>query len=201
MKLNELVVKYQVTKDDEVFTEIYNEVSKHWRSLNHVAKSVKADVHELLEEYHSVLMKCVKEYDGRTNFINHYLTSLRNRRADIYRRKTSKKERSMVYAGNDPNDPVAATIENVADELTTEDVVLAKKKAEQRQLIDFLLSGENERTTAIVQAYLTTEHKTPTAIGNYLGLNHKQVTRVLNRLAAKFNTTDQFGKPEDWLVA
>lgn len=199
-ELNELVLGYRVTKCENTFNKIYESVSKKWISLETVAKSVGSNAHEIKATYEDILLKCLEIYDGRSDFINLLNRCIWRERRGIYKKQQYRKRHEMRQQVSS-DDSLAATIENIADETLVEDIVLRKRKADQRQLIDFLASGENERTTAIIQAFLTTELTTPTAIGKYLGLDHKQVTRVLNRLAAKFNTAEQFGKPEDWLIA
>jgi DNA-binding MarR family transcriptional regulator len=67
-------------------------------------------------------------------------------------------------------------------------------------LIDSLLKNADETTTAIVATFLAHPKPTATAIAKELGLDHKQVTRALNRLAGKFSTK-QYGDYHEYLVA
>jgi hypothetical protein len=86
------------------------------------------------------------------------------------------------------------------DDFNLEEQIIAKKKADQRQLIDSLLNGADETTTAIVATFLAHPKPTATAIAKELGVHHSKVTRALNRLAGKFSTK-QFGDYHDFLVA
>jgi hypothetical protein len=135
------------------------------------------------------------------DFVKLFHLSLGNRYKDLLRKLMVRRKHEQYETDNCDDDSAKVEIASefdLAEHVETK--FTAKQKDDQRQLIDFLVRGENERTTAIVQAYLTTELKTPTAIGKHLGLDHKQVSRALNRLAGKFSTK-QYGDYHDYLVA
>lgn len=197
-EINELMVGFISTKNERYFNEGYTELLTKYKPL--ITKwSSSFYQHDIQALFDDTIHKTVQaiEKDGG-NFITLFNTSLYRGFYSLLRKKRTRKKYES-YEIFDSDDEMKQV--DFEDDFNLEDHVMTKRKADQLALIDFLASGENSRTTAIIRAYLTTEYKTPTAIGNYLGLNHKQVTRVLNRLAAKFNTTDQFGKAEDWLVA
>lgn len=204
-QLNNLVVNYQTQRNEEDFGKIYAEVTKGWRSLATVAKSMRATEAETLAAYEDSLIKCLEAYDITQghDFINLLNRCIWRERRGIYRKKKTLNNFEVYEKANEDDEAATSRFE-MADEFNLEETVVskvtAKRKADQRQLIDFLVCGENERTTAIVQAYLTTDLKTPTAIGKHLGLDHKQVSRALNRLAGKFNSK-QHGDFRDYLVA
>ena len=91
-------------------------------------------------------------------------------------------------------------INSANDVDSTAATVLETKRADQRQLIDFLLSGADATTTAIVEAFLNEKKPTPTAIGKKLGLHHSTVLRKLTSLASKYDSK-KFGDYRDFLVA
>ncbi|MCO0597425.1 hypothetical protein NGI46_08080 [Peribacillus butanolivorans] len=203
-QLNNLVVRYQSERSDETFGEIYEMVAKGWRSLATVAKSIRATEAETLAAYEDVLIKCIEAYDATQghDFINLLNRCIWRERRGIYRKKKTLNKHEVYEAADE--DGAATSRFEIADEFNLEETVVseetAKRKADQLALIDSLVCGENERTTAIVQAYLTTDLKTPTAIGKHLGLDHKQVSRALIRLASKYSTK-QHGDFRDYLVA
>ncbi|AZU61027.1 hypothetical protein [Neobacillus mesonae] len=195
-KLNSLVTQYQSDRSDETFAELYGIVSQSWRSLHTVACSVLSNESDIRASYEDTLLTCIEVYDGRGNFINLLNRSIWRKRNDIYKVAKGRKKYEAII---DDDDSTAATFEP-ADDFNLEEHVTAKKKADQRQLIDFLLEGADANTTAIVNAFLNHPKPTATAIAKELGCHHSKVLRALNRLAAKFNTK-QFGDHRDYLVA
>jgi hypothetical protein len=200
-ELNKLVLAYQKTKDESLFNRIYEMVSGEWKNLHTVGKSVMADEHQILALYEDVLMNCIERYTGQGDFIRYYRAGLRMSRAALYkdqRRYYGRFEPSNNET-NDEGTPIAATIESLPDPITIEEIAFRKTEADQRQLIDFLVSGADATTTAIVEAFLAHPRPTPTAIGRKLGLHHSVVKRKLERLAGKFDAK-QFGDYRDYLA-
>jgi DNA-directed RNA polymerase specialized sigma24 family protein len=204
LNINNSVTQYHATKDEVILTEIYRTTLVEYQSkLNHWSSTTfMASSHEVNELFDEAFMKSLEVIGNNGgDFVKLFHLSLGNRYKDLLRRLKTRRKYELYEVDNDDED--AATFEIASDFNLEDDVTVrmsAKQKADQRQLIDFLVCGENERTMAIVQAYLSTDLKTPTAIGNHLGLNHKQVIRALNRLAGKFDTR-QFGESSDYLVA
>jgi len=198
-QLNNLVMMYKLSPNDEIFTKIYETITQTWRNLETVAKSVRADIHEITALYEDVLLKCIERYNGQQDFINFYRFSLTRARADLYRKKKRQYDREYYESPADQESDLFEIL-CATDEDTTAATVISKKEADQRQLIDFLLSGADELTTAIVKEFLEHPKLTPTAIGNKLGLHHSTVSRKLTRLASKYDSK-QFGDYTDYLVA
>jgi hypothetical protein len=204
LHINEMVAKYHVTRDEDQLTEIYcNLLAEYQPKLDYwTATTFMAGSHEMQELFDEVFMKYLEVIgnDGG-DFVKLFHLSLGNRYKDLLRKLIVRRKYEQYETDNGDED--SAKVE-IADEYRLEEEVTEglsrKKKNDQLMLIEFLVSGENERTTAIVQAYLSTELKTPTAIGKHLGLDHKQVSRALNRLAGKFSTK-QFGNHREYLVA
>lgn len=73
----------------------------------------------------------------------------------------------------------------------------AAQQVTQRQLINKLVDGSDERTKLIVQTFLDSDKPTPTNVAKRLGLDHKQVSRALKKLASKYSE-DKFGALEDY---
>jgi hypothetical protein len=158
-----------------------------------------ANDHDMAEIFDETFLKSLDAVESNGgDFVKLFNRSLNNRYKSLLRKLRVRRMREQYEIEREGEDE-AATFE-IADEYRFEEEITLKKKNDQRMLIEFLVSGENERTTAIVQAYLTTDLKTPTAIGNYLGLDHKQVSRSIKRLAGKFDSK-KFGEYQDFLVA
>lgn len=196
-KLNTLVSRYQVTKAETDFNEIYEMISRSWKSLETVGKSIRADRHEITALYEDVLLKCIEMYNGEGDFAHFYYASVSRKRTDLYRKKKRQHQREEFYEKDSGDE--AANFE-IASDFNLEEVALSKKEADQLQLIDSLLSGADETTTAIVETFLNHSKPTPTAIGKVLDIHHSTVIRKLEKLASKFDSK-QFGSHTDYLVA
>lgn len=203
--INSLVTQYHASKDEAQLEVIYRSLRAEYNAkLNHWSATTtflsgEHDVQALFDDAFTSVLQTIEANDG--DFVKLFHLRLTSRFNSLLR-KVNVRRRHELYE-TDNGDEDAANIE-IASDFSTEDYVIermtAKQKADQRQLISDLVCGENARTTAIVQAYLTTDLKTPTAIGKHLGLDHKQVSRALNRLAGKFETK-QYGNYRDYLVA
>lgn len=201
-ELNSLIVSYQTDRNDDTFTKIYEIIANTWTNLEKVAKSVRADIYEITALYEDVLLKCIDKYDGRTDFIRFYRHCLTRARAEFYWYKKLRYESEIKECEINENDEMdfERLINSANDVDGTAATVLETKRADQRQLIDFLLSGADATTTAIVEAFLSEKKPTPTAIGKKLGLHHSTVLRKLTRLASKYDSK-KFGDYRDFLVA
>jgi hypothetical protein len=202
--INHLVTQYNEGKDEAQLAPIYRSLLAEYQSkLDYwTATTLMAGSHEMQELFDDTFMKSLEVIGNNGgDFVKLFHLSLGNRYKDLLRKLTVRRKHEQYEMDNGDED--SAKVE-IASEFNLEEHVsqklTAKQKDDQRQLIDFLVRGENERTTAIVQAFLTTDLKTPTAIGKYLGLDHKQVSRALSRLAAKYSTK-QFGNYADYLIA
>jgi hypothetical protein len=200
-ELNELVKKYQGDRDDYTFTELYRLVFSNWRNLKAVAKSIKASEAEILAAYEDELLKCIEVYDeSKGDFINLLNRYIWRKRRRIYtKKKTVYKYEMYENVISNENDMQTEQYQ-IQDDFNLEEVALSKKEADQRQLIDSLLSGADETTTAIVETFLQHSKPTPTAIGKQLDIHHSTVIRKLEKLASKFDSK-QFGNHTDYLVA
>lgn len=197
-QLNNLVNQYLESRSEQTFNEIYAEViGKVSGKLETIGKSIRADRHEALALYEDTLMKCIEKFDGKSDFENFFNLSVRNRRTDLLRHKNYLTENEALEPKQE--DEKAATFE-LADPFRLEDYATRTKKADQLQLIDSLLNGADETTTAIVETFLAHPNPTATAIAKQIGCHHSKVLRALHRLAANFDPK-QYGNYSDYLVA
>ncbi|MGM0836003.1 MAG: hypothetical protein ACQEV7_07590 [Bacillota bacterium] len=186
-KLNNLVLSYQTQRNEVVFEEIYATVSEQWKYSKKVAQSLRSNQHEVIALYEDVLLKCIERFDGKSDFINFYKLCVKRRRADLYE-KNKRIDSYEMYEepseGDEGESLLAATIEQIAD--PTDYHEEATRKADQRQLIDLILEGADEFTTAIVNAFLSHESPTARQIAKEIGVHHSKVSRTFHRLAANF---------------
>ena len=201
LNINHAVTQYFGTKSDAALTQAYRDLLteyqpklSYWASTTYMAND-----HDMAEIFDDTFIKTLDVVESKGgDFVKLFHHSLHNRYKSLLRKLKIRRAREQ-YEIDREGEEEAATFE-IADEYRFEEEIGAKQKADQVALIDFLVRGEDARTTAIVQAYLSTELKTPTAIGNYLGLDHKQVSRSIKRLAGKFDSR-KFGSYTDFLVA
>jgi hypothetical protein len=196
-KLNEAVAAYQADRNDETFAIVYAMVKPEWRKAAAVAKSIRSTTEEIIALYEDLLLWCADNYDGKSQFIYFYRSSVAMGRARLYKKKATLSKREVYQS---PSDEAATLEETVAADFNLEEMALSKKEADQRQLIDFLLNGADDFTAATVKAFLQHPKPTATAIAKELGVHHSKVLRALTRLAAKYDSTI-FGEHRDYLFA
>jgi RNA polymerase sigma factor (sigma-70 family) len=205
LNINHAVTQYIGTKADADLTQVYRDLLTEYQpKLTYWAQSTYLandhDMQALFDDRFMAAIDSVERNGG--DFVKLFHHSLHNRYKSLLRKLKTRRTYEQ-YEIDREGEEEAATSDiaddfNLAEEVTER--ITRKKKNDQRMLIEFLVSGENARTTAIVQTYLSTELKSPTAIGKHLGLDHKQVSRALSRLAAKYSTK-KFGDYREFLVA
>jgi DNA-directed RNA polymerase specialized sigma24 family protein len=202
-KLNNLVVTYQTKRNDDDFNEIYRYFNAKWsRTIDTVAKSIRSNEADTQALYEDSLMKAIENYDPeRGDFVNVVNNYIRRARTDLYR-KTKRQFIWEVYEGRTiaDGDVTEMDISMQPADVNIEEEIIAKEKADNRQVISDLLSGADAKTTAIVEAFLASSKPNPTAIGRELNLHHSVVIRTLKRLAGKFDT-NKYGEHRDYLLA
>jgi hypothetical protein len=202
--INHLVTQYNEGKDEAQLAPIYRSLLAEYQTkLDYwTATTLMAGSHEMQELFDDVFMKSLEVIGNNGgDFVKLFHLSLGNRYKDLLRKLIVRRKYEQYETDNGDEDSAKVEIgtDSSAEDYVIENIT-AKQKDDQRQLIDFLVRGENERTTAIVQSFLNHPKPTATAIAKELGLDHKQVSRALNRLAGKFSTK-QFGDYHDYLVA
>lgn len=201
-KLNTLVVEYKHTRNEDVFNEIYRELMNSiQQSLEFSSKRQGVTPEDMIAIYEDNLMKAVELYEGSGNFRSLFNTLVIRRRIDASRKRKTIRKNEFYYEdlSKSNEDSDAATFE-LSSGYDLENEVVSTKKADQRQLIDFLLKDSDATTTAIVEAYLTLPKPNPLAIEKATGICRKKVRRKLEKLAGKFDS-QTFGNHTDYLVA
>lgn len=227
LKLNNAVLEFQRSRSDESYAIIHEAtIEKVNRKLEKIASSVRSNYHDTRALYEDVLLRCIERFDGTSDFSHFFNAAVALERRG-FNRKNVKQYNREVYVNSissgTPSDSLGnkiiinqrgngmgrskgsnagidVTEIEFIDDFNLEEQITAKKKADQRQLIDSLLNGADETTTAIVATFLAHPKPTATAIAKELGVHHSKVTRALSRLASKYSTK-QFGNYEDYLIA
>lgn len=155
--------------------------------INHIKRKVK-DSHAVETIAHNVMLneKAIGVEFKDANF----------KIKEYYRVK--RREQSRYESLDDTNEDDLSLYDALPyDELNERKAVL---QANQRQLITQLADGSDERTTLIVQTFLNTDKPTPNKVAKLLGLDHKQVSRALVKLADNYSEA-KFGQLSDYLYA
>lgn len=202
-----LLKEYKEQANEIAFENLFKSLDKLIQSVSlDFTKGRKIPFEEMYSWLCEVFWRECMNFDENKSFSfkSFIYIRLRTRAIDFIKRKDGKYYESIEYISSSHrnNDDGDGYEVEIASDFDLEEEVLKPKtkKADQRELIDFLVRGENERTTAIVQTYLTTELASPTAIGKHLGLDHKQVSRALEKLSRKYKP-QMFGNYEDYLIA
>jgi len=207
LHINQLVSNYSLTKSETELTNVYrNLFTEYQPKLNYWASTTSflAGKHDTQALFDDTFMKVIDKIatDGG-DFVKLFNTALHNGFKSLLRKLKTRRTYEDYDYEKLSADPEAATYE-LADELNLEEKVIsdltAKKKADQRKLIDSFLNGADADTTAIVNAFLSHPKPTATAIAKELGVHHSKVLRKFEKLGSDFNYK-QFGDYRDYLLA
>jgi hypothetical protein len=216
-KLALLVARYRQHKEDHIFSEIYEEVSKRWTGkLEFEAHFNKVDMLDLQEKYDEVVMRAVNdERISPENFRNYVGVMLKSKKLNLIRDTKRRNRRYLLQKGGNPDEEEAMDYLDTMNYLegnlgkdSFEEVAENKKETEQRQLLDFLVDPakvKDRTTTAIVRTALNdtsiSKKLKAKAIAEQLGLPRRDVvTRKLSSLKKNYDES-LFGDYRDYLHA
>lgn len=204
MTIEKLVLAYQANKDDALFTEIYTEARRECLPNSSyvltMARSIGATQQEVIELFDDSVMYAVDKYIAGKPFILFLKMKFKGKRTNFLRDSARIRQYESLEMDAEPFEETPTLRETLADETVNVEID-ATRKADQRQLIDFLLDGADATTTAIVDTFLNQPDATLTAIKSKLELKHHSVvTRKLEKLASKFDSK-LYGSHRDYLVA
>jgi hypothetical protein len=198
--INALATQHIATQAEADFEATYRSLYAeyqakltYWSTTTSLSGS--HDMQALFDDAFISTTKAIAANGG--DFVKLFHRSLHNRYNSLLRKLMVRRKYEQYEMDNGDED---TAMFEIASEFNLEDEINAKKRADQRQLIDSLLSDADETTTAIVATFLQHPKPTPTAIGKALGLHHSVVIRKLERLAGKFDAR-QHGEHRDYLVA
>ncbi|WP_419884871.1 hypothetical protein [Paenibacillus sp. B-A-8] len=202
-QLNKAADTYYATRSQDAFRALYSEAQRVFQTQNRrrVCASGYGDRNDADSILDDVILKLIGK-DALNGFGLWMATALKNARIDWLRKEQTRGKRYELTINKDDED---APTSEIADELTTEDIVIQrykKKEADQRQLIDFLSRSAktDTTTTTIVTAYLFAPlDAKPTEIARSLGIHHETVKRKLRRLARRYDA-NRFGDVHEYLA-
>ncbi|AXN39816.1 sigma-70 family RNA polymerase sigma factor [Peribacillus butanolivorans] len=201
LNINRQAAEYISEKDEAVLSALYRDLQTEYRrKIDYWSKTTTmANQHDMQALFDEMFMSALKDIEAKDgDFVKLFHLKLTRRYNTLLRDLTTRRKFEVYEKADD--DEAATSRFEIADEFNLEDTVIAKKKADQRMLIDSLMTGADATTTAIVEAFLNHPKPTATAIAKEMGVHHSKVTRALNRLAGKFSTK-QHGDFRDYLIA
>ncbi|MFW5434298.1 hypothetical protein [Paenibacillus apiarius] len=198
MNLNEKVMEYKRTGSQDLFGEIYREVSRPWAAyLQRDSSYAMTDYAEVSATYDDKLLDVIDKFDPQKgNFISILSSALANARTDL-RRKNLRRRRMEIYASSEED--AATFLERDDVNVNVERTALTyTKKKEQRQLLSHLVAEADDLTHKIV--ILFAENDSFNAVGKQLGIDHKRVKRRIESLSRRYDG-NRFGDIRDILYA
>lgn len=188
MEINELVVEYQKSGSDEVFTKIYRYIQNSNRSmirrLSTKYKLDELDVQAIIDD--KVYEICLK-YDGtKGKFLNAIYYAVRLGCIDLVRKRNRYEQHFTEVMYKDEEENFIEVYEAVEVAPTTFDnAEQLIKKHDQRQLIVELLSNADSKTLTSLSAFMETESYRKTA--ELIGSTDKTVKSRIRKLANRYD--------------
>lgn len=206
-QLNSLADAYLKSPTNENFNKLYMEASEEFGSIHRDALFAKGcrDPHSAQESFDNAVLELTRR-DDVVDFSRALSSALRKKRLMSCRGSIRRRRRFPGSLDESvADDSGECTLKYDAPETpSAEDIAIldlfAKKEADQRQLIDFLvkdLPQVDHDTTLIVSQF--PQYKSITALAKALGLHHEIVKRKLRKLSTRYDA-NRFGDYRDYLA-
>jgi len=140
-QLNKLVISYQKSGCEEMFRDIYTEVTERWKRgnvINSISKRYGLDSAEVESIANYELYNVVLRYEPVGNFYNFLSTVISGKCIDERRRlqKEIESEITLDYPKTSEEDEESAIIDYfIGGDVEEEAIEKLQKKGDQRQLI------------------------------------------------------------------
>jgi RNA polymerase sigma factor (sigma-70 family) len=187
--LESLVIRYQQTKDETVFNEIYAEVTSRWeRFLNGLyRKYYNVDPHDINSIAHEKLYKVAMKFDeSKGSFMDVLSVSIKNAVINEFKKKHRRiKHETLVSATTDDEGNEIDPMEYLATANAEDEIIEKINGREQRQLIRDLLERVDDKTRQNIVAYVQTGSFRKAA--KLTGMTHAAVIKRFKKLADQLN--------------
>lgn len=201
-KLNKLADAYFSDRSQDAFRKLYDEARLTFQTHNRkrICGSGYGNINDADEILDDVILKLTSKQEV-SGFGSQMSTALRNARVSWYRKEKARTWRFELTVDSAPAED--APVYEIPDDKTTEDIVLEKcrkKRADQRQLIDSLVSDPSKVDFDTVRAVSEfPQYDSITALAKALGMHHEVVKRKLRRLASRYDA-NRFGDVREYLA-
>lgn len=198
-QLNSLAENYRLNGCQQSYNELYNAVSG-LRTINRrsMRRMGFTDISDADTVFDDTFMRVISR-EVTDNFQRFLSRSLKHARIDFDRKEQRRRSNEASMDAPTSSDPDAPTLGMtlLSDYDTEAEAIAKKKKAEQRQLLDFLLMGSDSLTKEIVRRF--PEYDSANALAKALGVHHSVISRKLKSLARKYDA-NRYGDIADYLA-
>jgi DNA-directed RNA polymerase specialized sigma24 family protein len=206
--VNELVLVYQKTRDDDIFGILYDMIAKDWdKRSEKISQRYGIDYQDVREMHDTKLLDLIETYDPQRGNFQHMLNkSIRYGIVDIIRKTKMKYDREYYEPSyhsnpNSENDstPFFDRVINIDDLPNAEAIAIEKlqKKYDQRRLVAILYESVDDYTRRCIIAYL--REGSYRAAAELLGTHKKKVFLRIKRVSRHFDA-DKMGDFRDYFT-
>lgn len=196
-KLNTLYAAYRKRADNEIFREIYEELSTvRAQNESSVVRSGYGDKDDALTIFHDVVLRLTMR-DDIQDFGRAFMRALKNARTDFFRkagRYVSKLDWLDATHARDNDEAATSTLLDSMEsaDYVEKTVVEKENEADKIALVDFILESSQiqfgPEMTAIIKG-LQSDYDNVNEAATSNGLHRNQIVRPLNRLSRLFDRT------------
>lgn len=203
MTISLAITRYQATKDEDAFAEIYQYI---YNSRNNLVRSFasryKLDEHDVESMINFRLLKVLATFVGTVDkFRNAVFKSIRNGCIDLYRSKVALENHYTEVMYEDDDGALNEVYEIISDAPTSDEedyrITEIQKKHDQRQLTAYLLSNVSEQTLTSALTFIETNSYRLAA--KQIGTSNHTVKARIRKLAKKFDE-NKFGSYHDYFT-
>lgn len=201
-QLNELVVTYQETGSDFVFSDIYNAVLAELKNYKYeLSTRYRIEADDVESELNLLIYELAMKYDEtKSDFINLLRSSLRNKCIDLQRSNPKFEFVDNIVRDDEGQEQELLDLIEI-DEVTDKDskeTIRKLVREDQRQLVHRILCRADEGGRQAALALV--ENETYNRAAKSLGTCHKTIKRRIRKLANLFDANRE-GNLREYLTA
>ena len=199
--VNNKIIEYQKTKDEQLFYKIYYLIHQGGKLANSFARRYRLDTSDVESIINDKLMSLIDTHDpSRGKFTSELYVAIKFGCIDLLRKKIAEDEflEDVMIEDDEGEQNEVYEITEVApttSELETHSSYIIR--SEQRQLIASLLEKADEPTKLTISAFLQSDSFREAA--KQLGVCHKTVAARIRRISRNFNPKE-FGNHYDYFL-
>ncbi|SER88326.1 sigma-70 family RNA polymerase sigma factor [Psychrobacillus sp. OK032] len=200
MPINEIVLRYQTTKCEKAFCEIYEYIYEGgFGIVSTFSRRYKLDELDVESMINEKLLDIATKFDGQGKFKNAVYSAIKFGCIDLARKRTLRDNRTTEVMYEDDDGILNEVYEIIEVAPTTEDdEIKGIKKRDQRQLVTFLLSNANELTLTSASAFIETDSYRKAA--KQIGTTDKTVKSRIRNLSKHYDESI-YGSYYDYFTA
>lgn len=195
-QLNNLVISYQTTKDELVFSKVYAEVVKRWHregSFSKLSTRYRLDFADVESLANYELLNVIDSYKDVGDFYNMLSVVISRRCIDRSRKLTSKRNAEIsLDASISYEDDNAEGFDNpllnflIHANVEDEAIENLQRNSDQRQLIAHLTDEASDKSVQAIKAYVESDFSY-TRAAKLLGMKYDTVKRNVEKVASCFD--------------